>query len=42
MYVVRIVRNVYVRVMEAENSITLTIYASESYLIALGWRSEKD
>jgi len=38
--VVRIVRNAHVRVMEAENSITLTIYSSEQVFIALRWHSE--
>ena len=39
-YVVRIIRNVHARVMEAENSITLTLYSSENVFIALGWHSE--
>ena len=39
-YVVRIVCNAHARVMEAENSITLTIYNSEHVFIALRWRSE--
>ena len=39
-YVVHIIRNMHVRVMEAENSITLTTYTSEHVFIALGWRSE--
>ena len=39
-YVVRIVCNAHARVMEAENSITLTIYSSEHVFIALRWRSE--
>ena len=34
-YVVRIVYNAHARVMEAENSITLTIYSSEHVFIAL-------
>ena len=38
--VVRIVCNAHARVMEAENSITLTIYSSEHIFIALRWRSE--
>jgi len=38
--VVRIVCNAYARVMEAENSIILTIYSSEHVFIALRWRSE--
>ena len=37
---VRIIRNAHARVMEAENSITLTIYSSEHVFIALNWRSE--
>jgi len=37
---VRIIRNVHARVMEAENSITLTIYTSENVFIALGCGSE--
>jgi len=40
MYVVRIVCNAHARVMEAENSTTLTIYSSEHIFIALSWRSE--
>ena len=32
--------NAHARVMEAENSITLTIYSSEHVFIALRWRSE--
>jgi len=39
-YVVRIICNAHARVMEAENSITLTIYSSEHVFIALRWRSE--
>jgi len=39
-YVVRIVYNAHARVMEAENSITLTIYSSEHVFIALRWCSE--
>ena len=39
MYVV-IIHNAHARVMEAENSITLTIYRSENVFIALGSRSE--
>jgi len=39
-YVVRIIHNEHARVMEAENSATLTIYRSEYIFIALGWRSE--
>jgi len=35
-YVVHIVCNVHARVMEAENSITLTIYTSENIFIVLG------
>ena len=34
---VRIIHNVHARVMEAENSITLTIYSSEQVFIALRW-----
>jgi len=41
-YVVRIVCNVHVQVMEAENSITLAIYSSEHVFIALEWCSEND
>ena len=37
---VRIVCNAHARVMEAENSITLTIYSSKHVFIALRWRSE--
>ena len=39
-YVVRTVCNAHARVMEAENSITLTIYSSEHVFIAPRWRSE--
>ena len=39
-YVVRIVYNAHARVMEAENSFTLTIYSSEQIFIALRWCSE--
>ena len=38
--VVHIVCNAHARVMEAENSITLTIYSSEHIFIALRWHSE--
>ena len=38
-YMVHIVRNAHAQVMEAENSITLTIYTSEQVFIALGWCS---
>ena len=41
-YVVRIIHNVHVQVMEAEKSITLTVHTSENVFIALGWRSEND
>ena len=39
---VRIIHNAHVRLMEAENSIILTIYiySSENIFIALGWHSE--
>ena len=39
-YVVCIVHNAHAQVMEAENSITLTIYTSENVFIALQWCSE--
>ena len=39
-YVVRIIRNARAQVMEAENSMTLTIYSSVNAFIALGCRSE--
>ena len=39
-YVVRIICNTHAQVMEAKNSITLTIYSSEHVFIALRWRSE--
>ena len=38
--VVHIVCNAHAQVMEAENSITLTIYSSERIFIALRWHSE--
>jgi len=38
--VVRIVRNAHASVIEAENSITLTIYSGEQVFIALRWHSE--
>ena len=42
-YVVLIICNAHARVLEAENSITLTIYcSSESVFIVLGWCSEND
>ena len=41
-YMVCIIRNAHVRVMEAENSITLAIHSSVNVLIALGWHSEND
>ena len=37
---VRIVCNAHVQVVEAENSVTVTIYTSENVFIALGWQSE--
>ena len=37
-YMVHIIHNAHVQVMEAENSLTVTIYSS--VFIALGWRSE--
>ena len=37
---VHIIRNEHAQVMEAENSITLTIYTSENVFIALRWCSE--
>jgi len=41
MFVVRIVCNAHARVMEAENSINVTIiYSSEDIFTALGWCSE--
>ena len=39
-YVVRIVCNAQARVMEAENSITLTIYSSEHVFIGMALRSD--
>ena len=33
---------VHARVMEAENSITLTTFSSENAFISLGWHSEND
>ena len=42
-YVVHIVCYAHARVLEAENSITLTIYyTSENIFIELGWCSEND
>ena len=41
-YVVRIICNTHAQVMEAKNSITLTIYTSENVFIALGWCSDND
>ena len=37
---VRIVCNAHVRVMEAENTLTIYIYSSEHVFIAQRWRSE--
>jgi len=39
-YGVHIIRNAHAQVMEAENSITLTIYSSVNVFIALGCPSE--
>jgi len=35
-YVVSIIRNAHAQIMEAENSITLTIYSSQNVFIAQG------
>ena len=41
-YVVRIICNTHAQVMEAKNSITLTIYTSENVFTAPRWCSDND